>query len=726
MTFAREKRLLLGWLALLAPLPLPFNGILAWPAFAAHALVVVAFLFRARRDPGGWLPSWAMNVLAVLYLPYFVFDLRFLSQGRLVAAVTHLLLFTILVKLFAVRRERDKWQTAIAVFFLFLTAMATSVHPTIVLYLVAFLGLSLLLFARFAQLHLVAGFTPGEDDPGPFLSVPLGRFLTVAVLSTLLLAGPLFLLMPRVRNPLVSAPGRGLGNTEAVTGFSDGVTLDTIGTIRTSREVAMRLRYGDAPPPGHEMRYKGGAYDTYRNGAWLPARQGRSHWGAGAWGSTLWLAPGRPAQWVEVFLRPITGTALMIPVDGVVVTQEQAGMALFADGAGVVRRIGGASGAMEYRVGLGGEGGPPGGGTPARPDGGRQARPEGASALRADPASAEAVSEASRDAGAVGPRIAALAAEVAGDGPPAEQARRIETHLMSEYRYSLEYLGRPGSSEPVEAFLFDRRTGHCEYFASAMVLMLRARGIPSRLATGFLGADYNPLEDYYVVRQSNAHAWVEAYLPDAGWTVFDPTPPGGRPSASQGGLGTALGQAWDYLLFRWDRYVLTYGFNDQMQFLSVAYGFWRDLTSFLRDDGAAGGAEIRAAEEPVPDGRAAAEPGAGARLWSPAAVALGAVLVLVAALVALRWARRPLSGADAYRRLRRIAGEAGLPVRETDPPLGFARRLAGRFPRAATAGGEVVGLYVKESYGGEALAEAEAARLQDVLSEAVRELRKAG
>ena len=64
-----------------------------------------------------------------------------------------------------------------------------------------------------------------------------------------------------------------------------------------------------------------------------------------------------------------------------------------------------------------------------------------------------------------------------------------------------------------------------------MVLMLRSQGIPARLVTGFLGGEYNPFEGYYIVRESNAHAWVEACMPGEGWRIFDPTPPAGRPVA---------------------------------------------------------------------------------------------------------------------------------------------------------------------------------------------------
>ena len=100
--------------------------------------------------------------------------------------------------------------------------------------------------------------------------------------------------------------------------------------------------------------------------------------------------------------------------------------------------------------------------------------------------------------------------------------------------------------DPIGDFLFRYRSGHCEYFATAMVLMLRSQGIPARFVTGFLGGENNRL-GYYIVRQSNAHAWVEAYLPDSGWTVFDPTPPAGRPAVAQRSLWSAIRQAYDFM-----------------------------------------------------------------------------------------------------------------------------------------------------------------------------------
>ena len=108
MNFGREKRVLLGWLALVAPLPLPLNDLLEWPVFAAYCLIVVFFLRRAMQDPGEWLPNWASNVLGALYLPFLWLDLRTLWRGQVVKPLVHLILFTLAVKLFGLRRERDK------------------------------------------------------------------------------------------------------------------------------------------------------------------------------------------------------------------------------------------------------------------------------------------------------------------------------------------------------------------------------------------------------------------------------------------------------------------------------------------------------------------------------------------------------------------------------------------------------------------------------------------
>ena len=103
-------------------------------------------------------------------------------------------------------------------------------------------------------------------------------------------------------------------------------------------------------------------------------------------------------------------------------------------------------------------------------------------------------------------------------------------------RYTLQ-LSRTVPHDPLANFLFERKQGHCEYFASSMAVMLRTLGIPSRVVNGFRTGEFNDLTSQYVVRASNAHSWVEAYFPGYGWIAFDPTPGRGDAGAHRLGPG---------------------------------------------------------------------------------------------------------------------------------------------------------------------------------------------
>ena len=105
----------------------------------------------------------------------------------------------------------------------------------------------------------------------------------------------------------------------------------------------------------------------------------------------------------------------------------------------------------------------------------------------------------------------------------------IEQYLATHFGYTLE-MSRSLPADPLANFLFERKAGHCEYFASSMAVMLRSLGIPSRIVTGFRGGEFNDLTGQYLVRASDAHSWVEAYFSGSGWISFDPTPVGSLPS----------------------------------------------------------------------------------------------------------------------------------------------------------------------------------------------------
>jgi transglutaminase-like putative cysteine protease len=125
---------------------------------------------------------------------------------------------------------------------------------------------------------------------------------------------------------------------------------------------------------------------------------------------------------------------------------------------------------------------------------------------------------------AMTPRIGELAANVTQvETSPMAKALALETHLRTQYRYTFDTMLDNDNSISLERFLFETREGHCEFFATAMAMMLRTLDIPARLATGFSATNLNPLTGYYEVRGLDAHAWVEAYFPEHGWVLFEPT-----------------------------------------------------------------------------------------------------------------------------------------------------------------------------------------------------------
>ncbi|MFL6193896.1 MAG: transglutaminaseTgpA domain-containing protein [Thermoanaerobaculia bacterium] len=692
MSFGRQKRLLLGWLALVAPLPLPFNGVVGWLAVGLYLTGVIVFLRRASLDPPRWLPTWGMNVLGLAYLPLFFFDLLGLSHG-LVGPVLHLCFFALLVKLFALVRERDKWQAAIGVFFLFLAAMGTSVHPTIVLYLIGFLTLTLVLLTRFAFLHVLSGF--GREDPA-LANIPLRGFLLLAMVGVIVLAVPMFMLLPRVRAPFIVGRGGGTGVTLEAAGFSDQVTLDSIGRIRGSREVAMRVLDESRAGEDIEMRFKAATYDVYQGGTWrrspakgeLRRRPGR--------GVSFRLGQQRPARWATIFLQPLRSQSMPLPVETAIIQPRTP--ALLIDQGGAVSFTFSPLEVAQYKVGLASSpvlaGAPPNG-----------------------------PSDPSLDLAGVTPRIKALAGQVLGQGTPAQRAQRLENHLMEKYAYTLDFVGRTADN-PIEDFLFRYHSGQCEYFASSMVLMLRSQGIPARLVTGFLGGEYNPFEGYYIVRDNNAHAWVEAYLAGEGWRIFDPTPPAGRPADENEGTFLLAQQAWDFVLFRWDRYVLTFGLYDQLRIFGGLREVWNNLWSVFRRD--------------KPDAARPSSPGLGnlgpgsvdvkARRLPDVPLPLALGLTLLAAAVWILYLRMkpPLTATAAYRRLRRRIGRSGSALPESTPPLAVQREAEIRYPAAAEPAAQVIDFYLRESFGGQALEDEDLESLKAALDEAEKRMRKAG
>lgn len=238
------------------------------------------------------------------------------------------------------------------------------------------------------------------------------------------------------------------------------------------------------------------------------------------------------------------------------------------------------------------------------------------------------------------PEVRRLASQIAeGAGSPEEKARRVLKHLQTGFSYSLEMETSPNKSA-LDHFLFTRKAGHCEYFASAMVVLLRLAGVPSRMVNGFTSGEWNEMGEYFIIRQKHAHSWVEAFLPGSGWVIFDPTPP--DPGLGPQSRPSRLARALDLMRLNWQRYVIKYSLNDQIEILNFFKRSGREMIGQARSLSDLDGTVQSFKEKPW-------------RVW----VSLLAGIGLLVSLRRLRLKRRPAVPAaatlyqDMLRRLRK-------------------------------------------------------------------------
>jgi hypothetical protein len=159
----------------------------------------------------------------------------------------------------------------------------------------------------------------------------------------------------------------------------------------------------------------------------------------------------------------------------------------------------------------------------------------------------------------------------AGLVTPGEKARAIEHRLRTEYRYDLNSPSGK-ADDPLDDFLFESKRGHCEYYSTAMAILLRTVGVPTRNVTGFVGGSYNRFGKFYVVRHGDAHSWVEAYIDGEGWQVFDPTPTkDSAPTSSITGPWATVRDFLEATSQRWDRHIVNYDLDQQ-------YSLFRKVT----------------------------------------------------------------------------------------------------------------------------------------------------
>lgn len=673
LPFRRERVLAAGLLTLFAPVPLVFAESLEPVLFAVWAVLLGLHLLFVAKGRILVLPNWVLNGigLAVFVL---VFRYRFGFRSLLRTAVV-LMLVTTLVKLAAVRRESDLSFVLSLAAFLFIGSLATSFHVSILVFVVPYAALAWVVLVRWSLWRELAD-AHGEWQRVGAKEIPRPGQVAVAVAAVLAAAIPFFLLLPRIRTPYVR--GIQADSREIGTGFSETLDPSVTGVLKRSDRVQLRIE-GDAAvmnEPG-SLRLRTLAFSSWDGRGWSKPKGGGR------------MLPYQAASWVRLAASerdaPLQGRTLLVdllPLRSKFIPVPSGAAAMRLAGSGQRR-----TGYWLERDHLSNIL------VPFTPDRNLQYEVLVGGAPLPDPRS-PGPDDPSRSAVGSAP-IRQFVVEKAGEpGPersPEAVGRALEQELATRFSYSLEIPLR--GQAPVEDFLFRQRRGHCEAFATAMAIALREVGIPTRLVTGFLGAEAGLFGNTWVVRGKNAHAWVEAWCgPERGWVVFDPTPAAGRPALERASWLSALRNAGEDVELFYNRWVLSFGESDQ-----------GDLVRWVREASEKARSWLSAAVRSFTRGR-----------WRTAGVAAALALVVAAAwLVAalsgrkmpplagfLFRSRRELPASSAYRTAQRLLRKEGLPITPATAPFETVAAAATVSPRAATVVNEVVGLYLAESFGG--------------------------
>lgn len=487
------RRLLSALLLLLGGLMAPHAANLS-PAILGFFYTAAAWRLLALLRPH-WMPGrWTLLFLMVAALALVVFTTG-LYDGRL--AGTALLVVMLGLKLLELRARRDIHVTVFLGYFLVFTQFLYNQSLWLAVYL--FLGVLALTVIQVSLNRVHVGLRTQLRNSAAMLAGALPLALVV------------FLLFPRLQAPLWA-----INTPSSVTGISGEMTLGNIGRLSQSNDTAFRVQFFSSPPPPAQRYWRG---------------------------PVLWQTDGR--RW-SAGLRPIRsgtdGGNLPQPVDYEVTLEPTGEYWLF--GLDVVTRV------------------PPG------------AQLNRNFALVADQRVTKRVTYRAasdpdfliRELSAhehrlglqlpdrISPRVTALVASWQAQTDPRQPLQLVDKALAYFRVQPFVYTLQPGTLEaedPIEQFLFETRRGFCEHYAASFALMMRIAGIPARVVVGYQGGEKNPHAEHWVIRQSDAHAWVEVWSGPRGWQRVDPTA-AVAPERIEQAINTALSRDSERVMFRAD------------------------------------------------------------------------------------------------------------------------------------------------------------------------------
>ena len=585
------------------------GGTLSAITTALFGSAVVASWFL---DASDWTkPShekW-WNVLIVTVFAASLADVLLFEEGYIMAGIRFVLVLTV-IRLMSRHRLRDELQIYALAFLMI--AAATAVNDDVT-YGIIF-GLFVLTGTfSLALFHLKRELT-GDDSNTPAWAIPFDRsYITVlAGMSVAIFATSIaiFFGFPRIGLGYFAKQSR---DGVSVAGFSDNVELGSHGTVRDNPEVVLRVEFpGGRPSQFGGLHWRTITFDHYDGSGWsrtlgddtqmlgesdgaydLSERHGKR------------ISEEKPKnlpERLELYVEPLGSELLptLWPTRSLTFDLSASEAPPGSPRAGRVRvdEYGDLTHTVPSDIGV--------------PYTIEMVRRPSDQKLR------EVDAEIPREHSYLKPylqlpdaprmeRVERLAKRITEAEESAyARAEKIEEYLRSNYQYTTN-LPEVDPRNPVAGFLFDARRGHCEYYASSMVLMLRSVGIPARLVNGFLGGKWNRVGNFLAVRQGDAHSWVEVFVPYYGWVQMDPTP-AASPFVPGNPMINWFRDSYDAMRMTWMQWVIEYDLESQID-------IFKKTAEFLRPEGGWGDDSSSTPETDEGEGKGLELPWRAIVLW---------------------------------------------------------------------------------------------------------------
>jgi len=659
----RAYVLVLAPAAAVAPIPLFWTNGAGLTALSVYEAALLLLWWRAREGRPIRLSNAVLNAVGLSYLFWLGVEVTVVRPG-LLRTVAHLLLFTAIAKLSSVKHPGEARTALLVVFLVALAAASSSFHVASLLYFAAMAWLGLRTLARLAVL---ADFDAAPPDR-VLTSIPTGGLALAAIGGALLVGAPLFYALPRLRAPYAVAPFR-LDDALATTLTADRVDLEAFSAAKKSDRVVLQMKVDPEAEVDRVLRLREAVFTEYHDGTWHRGAPEPRHGGARPGQGVPRALPAGSSRTagVAIELNPLSRAFLFLPYGAYDLSLEGGSASPQPDG---VVSVSGVQRTVRYSASV------------------ARVAPSGTGRSAMDPR-------------LVPLEVRAYAQTLTGDLTDSRAIYdRIRRHFETDFVYTLDPPKAEG--DPVVHFLVKSKAGHCEYFASAAVMLLTARGIPARLVTGSYGAEAGFFSSALVVRGGNLHAWVEADLGGPSFAVLDPTPPAGIPSnVSRRSLWERLATVGREVEFFYDRRILGFDSLDQTQAFDAA----RETLG--------GAAETVLGVKDALKGLVSSRP------WTGAAALAAVVLAFLARRYLAR--RAPIPAATrAYLALRRLTARRVGPVSAAVAPAEVARLFSSSLPQGRGDAFAIIEAYCASEFGGRA---PDAAREQD-LADRLRRLRR--